>query len=128
VSGSFIFSELLKEKNIDWLTFGKLRASWASLGSDLDAYQLDYQYNPTSTVFLQYVSANAVAFPAGPITTAFTTPRIYPNDKLKPQRQNSLELGADLRFLNNRIGVDFSYYNNKTRNQLIPITVSPSTG
>ncbi|ADY53679.1 TonB-dependent receptor plug [Pseudopedobacter saltans DSM 12145] len=128
VSGSLIFSELLKEKNMDWLSFGKLRASWASLGSDLPAYQLDYQYSPTSTVFLQYVSANAIAFPAGPITTAFTTPRIFPNNTLKPQRQNSLEFGVDLRFLNNRIGLDFSYYNNRTKDQLIPITVSPSTG
>ncbi len=128
VSTSFVFSELLKDQNMDWLSFGKLRASWATLGSDLAAYNLDYQYNPTSTVFLQYVSASAVAFPAGPITTAFTTPRIYPNASLKPQKQNSLELGADLRFLNNRIGLDFSYYNNKTKNQLIPITVSAATG
>lgn len=128
VSTSFIFSELLKGQNVDWLSFGKVRASWATLGSDLAAYNLDYQYNPTSTVFLQYVSSSAVAFPAGPITTAFTTPRIYPNANLKPQQQNSLELGADLRFLNNRIGVDFSYYNNKTKDQLIPITVSASTG
>lgn len=128
VSGSLVFSELLKEKDMDWLSFGKLRASWASLGSDLEPYQLDYQYSPTSTVFLQYVSSAAPAFPAGPITTAFTTPRILPNNKLKPQRQSSLELGIDLRFLNNRIGLDFSYYNNRTIDQLIPVAVSASTG
>ena len=128
VSGSLIFSELLKEKNMDWLSFGKIRASWASLGSDLPAYQLAYQYNPTSTVFLQYVNANAIVFPAGPITTAFTAPKTFPNDQLKPQRQNSFEFGADLRFLNSRIGLDFSYYNNRTKDQLIPITVSAATG
>jgi TonB-linked SusC/RagA family outer membrane protein len=128
VSGSFLFSELLKDKNMDWLSFGKLRASWASVGSDLTPYQLDYQYSAVSTVFLQYVSANAIVFPAGPIATAFAAPRILPNATLKPQKQNSYELGTELKFLQNRIGLDFSYYNTVTRNQLIPIDVAISTG
>ncbi|QIH35707.1 SusC/RagA family TonB-linked outer membrane protein [Sphingobacterium sp. DR205] len=128
IGGSFIFSELLKNKGFDWLDYGKLRASWASVGSDLAAYNLDYQYTPTSTVFLQYVSSTATVFPAGPIETAFTGPRILPNANLKPQKQNSFETGLELKFLKNRIGLDFSYYNNITRNQLIPIDVAISTG
>ncbi|WP_374166161.1 SusC/RagA family TonB-linked outer membrane protein [Arcticibacter sp. MXS-1] len=128
VGGSFIFSELLKDKNLDWLSYGKLRASWASVGSDLDPYNLDFQYNPVSTVFMQYVSSTAVAFPTGSILTAFTGPRILPNANLKPQRQNSYEFGAEMRFLNNRIGFDLTYYNTKTRDQLIPIDVAISTG
>ena len=47
VSGSFIFSELLK--NLTWLNYGKLRASWAEVGSaaGVGAYegQLTYSYN-----------------------------------------------------------------------------------
>jgi len=128
VSGSFVFSELLKDKNMDWLSYGKLRASWASVGSDLAAYNLDYQYTPISTVFLQYVSSTATVFPAGPIETAFTGPRILPNNTLKPQKQNSYEFGTELRFLKNRIGLDFSYYHTVTRNQLIPIDIAISTG
>jgi len=128
VSASFVFSELLKDKNVDWLSFGKLRASWASVGSDLAAYNLDYQYSPVSTVFLQYVSSTATVFPAGPIETAFTGPRILPNADLKPQKQNSYEFGAELKFLQNRIGLDFTYYNTVTRNQLIPIDIAISTG
>ncbi len=128
VGGSFIFSELLKNKGLDWLDYGKLRTSWASVGSDLAAYNLDYQYTPTSTVFLQYVSSTATVFPAGPIETAFTAPKILPNANLKPQKQNSFETGLELKFLKNRIGLDFSYYNNVTRNQLIPIDVAISTG
>ncbi|WP_419701857.1 SusC/RagA family TonB-linked outer membrane protein [Mucilaginibacter sp. NFX135] len=128
VSGSFVFSEVLKDKGLDWLSFGKLRASWASVGSDLAPYQLDYQYTPTSTVFLQYVNANAIVFPAGPIATAFTSPRALPNTNLKPQKENSYEFGAELKFLNNRIGLDFTYYHSNIKNQLISITVPPSTG
>lgn len=127
-SGSFVFSELLKDSNMDWLSFGKLRASWASVGSDLEAYKLDYQYDPISTVFLQYVNSAAVVFPAGPISTAFTAPKILPNPSLKPQKQNSYELGTELKFLNNRIGLDFTFYNTLTKDQLIPIDVAISTG
>ncbi len=128
VSGSLIFSELLRDQNLDWLNFGKLRASWASVGSDLSPYNLDYQYTPFSTVFLQYISSAATVFPAGPISTAFAGPRILPNDKLVPQRQNSYEFGTEMKFLRSRIGLDFTYYNTKTRDQLIPIDVAISTG
>ncbi|WP_256002608.1 SusC/RagA family TonB-linked outer membrane protein [Pedobacter deserti] len=128
VSGSFLFSELLKDKNMDWLSYGKLRASWASVGSDLQPYNLDFQYNPVTSVFMQYVSSSAPIFPIGGVTTAFTGPRILPNADLVPEKQNSYELGADVRFLANRIGLDFTYYNTRTTNQLIPIDVAISTG
>ncbi|TCK83209.1 SusC/RagA family TonB-linked outer membrane protein [Albibacterium bauzanense] len=127
VSGGLIFSELLKDSNMDWLSFGKLRGSWASVGSDLTAYQLDYQYTPVSQVFFQFLG-NSNIFPIGPITTAFTGPRILPNENLKPQRQKSFEIGTDLRFFSNRLGVDFTYYNTVTRDQLIPIDIATSTG
>lgn len=128
VNASFVFTELLKEKNMDWLSFGKLRASWAQVGSDALPYNLDYTFTPVSTVFLQYVNSTAIVFPAGPITTAFTSPRVRPNSELKPQKQNSYEFGTELKFLNNRIGLDFGYYNTVTNNQLISIDVAPSTG
>lgn len=125
VSSSFIFSEFTK--SLSWLSYGKVRASWASVGSDLAPYQLDFQYSPVTTVFLQYLSNNTV-FPFAPINTAFTGPRILPNANLVPQRQNSYELGTDLKFLKNRIGLGFTYYNTATKKQLIPIDVAISTG
>ncbi len=126
-SGSFIFSDAFEEELPAWLSYGKLRASWAQVGSDMDAYQLDYQYTPVSQVFLQF-HGNSNIFPFGPIETAFTGPRILPNYDLVPQRQNSFEIGAELSFLQNRIGVDFNYYNSATKDQLIPIDVAISTG
>lgn len=127
VSGSFVFSEAISELP-EWLSFGKLRASWAQVGSDLRPYQLDYQYDPVSTVFMQYVGSQTTVFPFSDIATAFTGPRILPNASLKPQRQNSFEVGADLRFLNSRVNLDFNYYNTVTRDQLIPVDVAISTG
>lgn len=127
VSSSFIFSDAFRDELPEWLNYGKLRASWAQVGSDMDAYQLDYQYTPVSQVFIQY-HGNTNIFPIGPIATAFTGPRILPNYDLVPQRQNSFEIGAELSFLQNRIGVDFNYYNTATKDQLIPIDVAISTG
>ncbi|WP_293786476.1 SusC/RagA family TonB-linked outer membrane protein [uncultured Pedobacter sp.] len=128
VSGSFIFTELLKDQNLDWLSYGKLRASWASVGSDLLPYKLDFQYDPVTTIFLQYVGAQTAIFPIGNISTAFSGPRILPNAALVPEKQNSYEFGTELKFLKNRIGLDFSYYNTRTKNQLIDIDVAISTG
>ena len=126
VSGSLIFTEFTK--NIPWLSYGKLRASWASVGSDEQPYQLDFLYNPTNTVFFQFLSSTTTVFPQPPIVTAFTGPRILPNQKLKPQKQNTWEIGTDIRILNNRIGLGFTYYNTVTRDQIVAIDVPPSTG
>lgn len=87
------------------------------------AHNLDYQYSPVSTIFKQYVGASTQVFPFGDIATAFIGPRILPNYDLKPHRQNSFELGAELKFLKSRIGIDFNYYNSATKNQLIPLDV-----
>jgi TonB-linked SusC/RagA family outer membrane protein len=129
VSGSFVFSELLKvNRSFDWLTSGKIRASWASVGSDIGPYNLDYAYTPVSTVFLQYVSSTAPVFPAGPISTAFTAPGTLPNSHLVPQKVNSFEIGTDLSFFNDRLGIVFNYYNSTTHNNLLSIAIPPSTG
>ncbi|MEB3218766.1 MAG: SusC/RagA family TonB-linked outer membrane protein, partial [Nostocales cyanobacterium 94392] len=126
ISGSFVFNELLND--FKWLNFGKLRASYASVGSDLAPYNLDFQFTPVSSVFLQFVGAATTVFPIGPITTAFTGPATLPNANLVPQKQNSYELGTELKMFNNRLGIDFNYYNTTTKNQLIPIAVAISTG
>lgn len=126
VSGSFIFSEFLKD--VSWLDYGKFRASWAQVGSEEEPYQLSFQYTPVTTVFIQYISANATLFPFAPINTAYSGPRILPNLLLSPQKQNSSEFGVDLKFLKNRIGVGFTYYNTLTQDNLISIDVPTSTG
>jgi len=128
VSGSFVFTDAWKDALPSWLDHGKLRASWAQVGSDLTPYQLDYQYNPVSTVFMQYVGSATTVFPFSDIATAFTGPRILPNFELKPQRQNSFEIGAELKFFGSSVGLDVNYYNSGTKDQLIPIDVAISTG
>ncbi|HEY8690271.1 MAG TPA: SusC/RagA family TonB-linked outer membrane protein [Chitinophagaceae bacterium] len=124
VTGSFIFSDLIKQK---WLSYGKLRFGYASVGSDEAPYQLNFQYTGATGVFVQYIGTTTV-FPFGGITTPYGGPATLPPVGLQPQKQNTVEIGTDLKFLSNRIGLSFTYYNTLTQNQIVSITVPTSTG
>lgn len=123
VSSSFVFSELIQENNV--LNFGKLRVSYANVGSDEKPYQLKYQYTPFTTYELQYSLVNT--FPHNGLV-GFSGPTSLPLENLKPQNQRAFEIGTDLRFFNSRICLDFTYYQNVTTNQIVSISVPASTG
>ncbi len=124
ISSSFIFTELLPKNDI--LSFGNLRLNWANVGSDESPYQLDYAFTPSTGYFSQYGLGGE--FPHGTISTAFQAPRTYPNKDLRPQNQRSFEIGTNLKFLQNRVFVDFTYYNVLTTDQIISLDVPLSTG
>ena len=124
ISSSFVFSELIADRK--WLDFGNIRASWASVGSDGDrSYMTAFSYVPQSEYYTQYSLSGA--FPNNGLV-GFSIPRIYPSLDLEPQRQNTFEVGANLKFLNNRVGIDLTYYNISTKNQILAIDVPLSTG
>lgn len=51
-----------------------------------------------------------------------------PLTNLKNELTKSYEFGTELRFLNNRLGLDFTYYNASTINQILPVEISAGTG
>jgi TonB-linked SusC/RagA family outer membrane protein len=124
-TGSLIFSELL---HTNWLSYGKVRAGYAIVGSDVDPYSLNFLYTPATTVFVQYISPAPTVFPFGGITTPFSGPGILPTLLLQPQKQKTFEVGTDLKFFKSRIGIGLTYYNTLTSNQLVRIQVPTSTG
>jgi len=101
VSGSFVFTELLPRNNI--LSFGKVRASWARVGKDGNAYATNTYVNPPISIGSFTGIGNQ--YYAG-------------NPDLKPEIQDSWELGAELRFLKGRISLDYTYYHSQTNNQI----------
>src|SRR6185312_3050270 len=111
VSGSFVFTELLPRNTI--LSFGKVRASWAQVGKDANPYAtLTYVNNPISIgaftgIGNQYTSGNPL---------------------LKPEIQDSWEVGGELRFLNGSIGLDYTYYHSQTQNQIAQPRLSNASG
>ncbi|MES2265522.1 MAG: SusC/RagA family TonB-linked outer membrane protein [Bacteroidota bacterium] len=114
-SGSFVFTESgLIPKN-DVLSFGKLRASVAKLGSDLPAYQIFQTYTLSTTPY----GSSPVQF----------VPNTLPNANLKPTLSTSYELGTELHFLKgDRIRFDFNYYYRNTKDQILNLPVNGNTG
>jgi len=113
VTGSFIFSELLKE-DFEWLSFGKIRLGYAEVGNDTDPYRIIDTYT-------QYTNVDSS-------TPGYIMSTELKNTGLKPERTYSYEAGLEMNFLNNRLGFEATYYYAKTKNQIIPLSVSGSTG
>ena len=112
-SGSFVFSELLKLGNA--MPYGKLRMSWAQVGSDTDPYQLGLVYTKSKYAYPGY-------------TIGYIDNTTIPNKDLKPTKTNSMEFGLELKFLNNRMGLDFTYYSQTSKNQIMGMANSWTTG
>lgn len=113
LTGSFVFSQLDAVKELDWLSFGKIRLGWAQVGNDTDPYQLYKVYEAEQ------------AFDGQP---SYSLPDTKPNANLKPEITSSWETGLNLQFFKNRLGLDVTYYNNNSRNQILPVPVSSSFG
>lgn len=119
---SFVFTELLGNQDI--LSFGKIRAGIAQTGKDADPY-LIYTTLAQTALTDGYRTLN---FPLSSGVNGFTVSNTLGNDKLKPEISTDKEFGLNLKFFNNRIGLDASVYN-KTVKDLIWATDYPySTG
>ena len=111
VSGSFIFSDLLNLKVLD---FGKLRLDFAKTsGEPIVPYTTQIYYTVDNQV-------NGV--PVGGFSGDL------PNYNLKPFTLNEIEAGLDLKFFNSRLDIDFTYFNRITHNEIINAKQSVTTG
>ena len=112
----WVVSDMLRSYDVnvpDWLSFAKLRVSYAEVGNDTDPYRLTTTYgifNVTSDVKGSEVNSTI------PLST------------LKPENIKSTEAGFDIRFLNNRIGLDFTWYKKNATNQILTLPISSTTG
>lgn len=114
VSASFVFADALKiDSKI--LNFGKVRASWSQVGNDAAPYLTTAGYSLSTTAGF---NGNRYAFAPGTI----------PPLDLKNETTEAWEIGTDLRFLNNRIGIDATYYDGKTTDQILQLQIPVSSG
>jgi TonB-linked SusC/RagA family outer membrane protein len=125
VSASFVFTEALKMNDNKWLPYGKIRASWAQVGKDPDEYKLsNYYFN---TLSHDGWPASATTFPFNGLNGFTTDPKLG-NTNLKPEKTNSIEVGTELKFINNRVGINASYYHTLSKDQIFSAPVASSTG
>jgi TonB-linked SusC/RagA family outer membrane protein len=107
---SALISEMATLPN--WISYGKVRLSAAKGGNDTSPYAFTQAYNKQNPI-----GSNPV----------FNTSGVLRNYNIKPEISTSLEGGLEWKFLNNRVGFDFSYYHMTTKNQIlnnVPVSIT----
>lgn len=107
---SAVLSDVLKFPQ--QISFFKLRASWAKVGSGAAPYSLN----------------RSATFGPGGYNGYITLSTTLPNKDLKPEQTNSYELGLDIRLFNNRVGINATAYKTNTLNQLFSLALPPGSG
>ncbi|VXB51190.1 SusC/RagA family TonB-linked outer membrane protein [Maribacter litoralis] len=111
ISTSFILSNTVNLPQV--ISFAKLRASWAQVGNDTDPYQ-------TTGAFVAQTPFNG--------QPTFSNSNTIANADLQPEQTSSFEVGADIRFFNDQLRLDISYYNALTKDQIISLPIGISSG
>jgi TonB-linked SusC/RagA family outer membrane protein len=122
VNLGFVFTDLMEKNSV--LSFGKLRTSYAFAGNDADPYQIDPYYTAGVIRAGGYGQSN---YPVGGVP-AFEKGAVLGNPNLKPELTKEFEIGADLRFFNNRFGIDAAYYKKTTTNLIMLANIAASSG
>jgi len=114
IGTSFILTEAFKSIPPSILSFAKFRTSYAQVGNDTGFDQL-----------LDGLSYQSVLLGNMPWFQSDTKKM---NPALKPERTSSFEAGTDLKFWNNRVSLDFTYYTKTTKDQILSSQVSKVSG
>ncbi|MBK6345242.1 MAG: SusC/RagA family TonB-linked outer membrane protein [Bacteroidales bacterium] len=119
----FVFTEVagLSENKI--LPFGKIRASYAQVGQAGTYKPKTYLVGGAASGFLN----DGILFPLGGISGYGPNTSLY-DPALVPENTKSFELGLELKFLNNRIGIDYTYSDQESSDQIFPVPLAGSTG
>ena len=123
VSMGFVFTDALDISN-SVLSYGKLRANYASVGQDATPYV-------TNTVFVTQGYGNNVAginFPFGGATAGNTRSNRMGNNDLEPEFKTNYEVGFELGLFDGKVTVDANGFYTSTTNQIYNVTVPGSTG
>jgi len=113
VSGSFIFSQLWNPGGA--LSFGKLRAGYAVVGQGAPPYQTQLSYTINS--------ATLNGRPLGGVQNTSV-----PNSELRASKATEIEIGLEMKFLKNRLGLDLTWYNKKSTDEILPAPASITSG
>lgn len=112
IGGSFVLSDAFALPKV--ISFAKIRASWAQVGGGApDPYQINLGYTsqPSSGQPIQNVTSTTIS-----------------NRNLQPYTSTTTEAGIEAKLLNNRLGVDLTFYNRKTTNDIVYTAISGTTG
>ena len=110
VTGSFVFSKIA---NVDWISFGKVRAGWSRIAGGSNPYVR----GTFATI--------GTPFGGSPV---YSMPAVRGEEGIKPEIKTTKEIGLEMNFFKNRFGFDFTYYDVKSTDLIIPLPIDPATG
>lgn len=113
VGVGFVFSDAMKQKP-SWLDYGKVRASYAVVG------------NATPSIYFANNKFEISTYNGSVLMNQFGSE--VPPTVIVPEKSYSWEIGLELKTLDNRLGMDLAYFSNEVRNQIISLSVAPSSG
>lgn len=121
---SFVFSELDGMKGGEVLSFGKLRASFAQVGKDPGPFLTQTYFVP-----LTYPDGytSGISFPSNGVSS-YGLNETLGNPDLKPEKTTAWEVGAQLQFFQNRLGLDVTAYTSKGNDLILDVPISGSSG
>jgi TonB-linked SusC/RagA family outer membrane protein len=113
VSSSLVFTDLFPGMKKGGLSYGKLRGAWTRVGSDASPYLLQNTFSSNDAYFgnPRFSAANTLA-----------------NPELKPEQTQAWEIGTEMSFFDGRAGLDLTYYQKRTTDQILTASVAPSSG
>jgi TonB-linked SusC/RagA family outer membrane protein len=120
IGASFVFSDAITGLPA-WLSFGKVRASWAQVGNVQSV-------SPYSTTLTYLAGSTHLGRPLGTYNTGQSNASNLPNPDLVPFKSTEFEIGLDIRFFNNRLGFDVAYYDQKTTDDILNANISRTSG
>jgi len=121
---SFVASELDAIKNMGWISFSKLRFSYAEVGQ-AGSYLENYYNTPDYSG--GWWTGSPILYPVDGISS-YIPNNIQYDPNLKPQNTKSYEIGADLKFLQNRFGIDYTFSRQNVVDQIFSVPLAGSTG
>ena len=114
VNTGFVFSDAFQMP--EFLSYGKLRASYGVVGNAPPMYEANIAYTQTS---LQTINGSVASLTSG---------SKYGNNTLRPEMKHEAEFGLETKFFNNRLGLDLSYYTNRVKDQILNLPTSSVVG
>lgn len=126
VGGSVVLTDLLNMQDNDFLSFLKLRGSVGTTGKDAGLYLLRSSFigNP---IFQPLAGGHDLTFPLNG-QSGFTVSNTIGNPNLRPELTTTYEFGADLGLFDNKINIEYTWYNSVHTDQIVEISLPASTG
>ena len=126
---SFLITDFLDKQgtSLGPIDFAKVRIAYGRTGNDAAMYRVYDTFTAATAANPAFPSVDNLSFPLNGVNS-YTVLNTKGNGNLKPELTDEFELGAELKFFDNRLGLDVSYYNKMTKGMIANIPLDPSTG